>query len=155
MARQLYFSTYQLALYDALQSSGDETLAAVAAKAVKEVSYHRDHADNWVIRLGDGTDESHRRMQAGLDALLPFAGELFETDDLVDALVAEGVAVDPAGLRSTWDEHVDAVLAEATLTRPTARALAGTARRGVHSEHLGHMLAEMQYVHRMHPGARW
>jgi ring-1,2-phenylacetyl-CoA epoxidase subunit PaaC len=155
MARQLYFSTYQLALYDALRSSTDDTLSAVAAKAVKEVSYHADHAAGWVIRLGDGTDESHRRMQAGVDALWPFVGELFETDALVDELVAEGVAVDPSALRSTWDAHVDAVLSAATLVRPTARALAGTGRRGVHSEHLGHVLAEMQYVHRMHPGARW
>ena len=155
MARQLCFSTYQLALYEALQTSKDETLAAIAAKAVKEVSYHRDHAGSWVIRLGDGTDESQRRMQAGLDTLWPYVGELFQTDDLVDELVAEGVAVDPASLSPEWDGHVDAVLAEAGLARPSARWVTGTGRRGVHSEHFGHMLAEMQYVHRMHPGAQW
>jgi len=155
MARQLYVSTYQLALYDALQAGVDGTLAAIAAKAVKEVSYHRDHATTWVVRLGDGTEESHRRMQEGLDRLWPFVGELFEADELTDRLVARGVAVDPASLRPEWDRHVDAVLAEATLARPTGNWLTGTGRRGVHSEHLGRMLAEMQYVHRMHPGARW
>jgi ring-1,2-phenylacetyl-CoA epoxidase subunit PaaC len=155
IARQLIFSTYQLALYDQLQTSADPMLAAVAAKAVKEVAYHRDHATQWTVRLGDGTEESHERMQAGLARMWPYVPELFGTDDLLDALVREGVAVDVAALREPWDRYVDAVLAEATLQRPSASWTAQGGRRGIHSEHLGYLLAEMQHLHRSHPGATW
>jgi ring-1,2-phenylacetyl-CoA epoxidase subunit PaaC len=171
IARQLYFSTWQLELYRGLCGSADPTVAAVAAKAVKEVAYHRDHATMWVLRLGDGTEESHRRMQEGLERLWPYVGELFEADDVVDRLVAAGgaggpppprpargaagVAVDPATLRQAWDRHLDATLAEATLARPEGRWHPGSGRRGLHSEHMGYLLAELQYVHRLHPGARW
>ena len=155
MARQLYFSTWQLELYRGLGGSADPTIAAVAAKAVKEVAYHRDHATMWVLRLGDGTEESHRRMQEGLERLWSYVGELFETDDVVERLVAAGVAVDPASLREGWDRHVDATLAGATLARPEGRWHPGSGRRGLHSEHMGYLLAELQYLHRLHPGARW
>ncbi|MGH9039440.1 MAG: 1,2-phenylacetyl-CoA epoxidase subunit PaaC [Acidimicrobiia bacterium] len=155
MARQLFFSTYQLALYRRLTASTDETLAAVAAKAVKEVDYHRDHARGWTLRLGDGTEESARRMQAAVDRLWPCTFELFETDDLTDRLSAAGVAVDPAGLRDEWDAHIDHVLADANLIRPTAEWRPGGGREGRHTEHLGYLLAEMQHLHRAHPGARW
>jgi ring-1,2-phenylacetyl-CoA epoxidase subunit PaaC len=156
IARQLLFSTYQLALYDGLTASADETLAGVAVKAVKEVDYHRDHATQWVLRLGDGTEESHRRMQAGLDRVWPYADELFGTDDVEQALVAEGVAVDSSTLRPGWDGYVDRVLAEATLTRPEGlRTPPGGGRRGIHTEALGYLLAEMQHLHRAHPGAQW
>jgi ring-1,2-phenylacetyl-CoA epoxidase subunit PaaC len=156
MARQLLFSTYQLALHDALQASADPTLAGVAAKAVKEVDYHRDHATQWVLRLGDGTDESHRRMQAGLEQLWPYADELFVSDDLEQALVAEGIAVDASALRPGWDTYVDQVLREATLTRPEGlRTPPGGGRRGIHTEAMGYLLAEMQHLHRAHPGATW
>ena len=154
MARQLFFSTYQLALYERLQVSADATLAGVAGKAVKEVDYHRDHATQWVLRLGDGTEESHRRMQAGLERLWPYVDELFATDDLEQSLVADGVAVDASTLRPGWDAYVDGVLAEATLTRPEGlRTPPGGGRRGVHTEALGYLLAEMQHLHRAHPGA--
>lgn len=155
MARQLMFSTYQLALYRRLTESRDEMLAAVAAKAVKEVDYHRDHATIWTLRLGDGTEESGRRMQAALDRLWPCTFELFESDDLTERLSALGVAVDPAALREEWDAHVDGVLAKANLTRPTAEWRPGGGRQGRHTEHLGYLLAEMQHLHRAHPGARW
>ncbi len=156
MARQLLFSTYQLALYDGLTASTDATLAGVAAKAVKEVDYHRDHATQWVLRLGDGTDESHRRMQAGLDRVWPYADELFRTDEVEQSLVAEGVAVDASTLRAGWDSYVDRVLGEATLTRPDGlRTPPGGGRRGIHTEALGYLLAEMQHLHRSHPGASW
>jgi ring-1,2-phenylacetyl-CoA epoxidase subunit PaaC len=155
MARQLFFSTYQLALYDRLQHSTDQTLAGVAGKAVKEVDYHRDHATQWVLRLGDGTDESHRRMQAGLDAVAPYVDELFSPDDLEWSLAAEGVAVDVATLRPECDRYVDSVLSEATLQRPVAAWAAHGGRQGVHSEHFGFLLAEMQHLHRSHPGASW
>ena len=156
MARQLLFSTYQLALYDGLTASTDPTLAGVAAKAVKEVDYHRDHATQWVLRLGDGTDESHRRMQAGLDRVWPYADELFGTDEVEQALVADGVAVDASTLRAGWDGYVDRVLDEATLARPDGlRTPPGGGRRGIHTEALGYLLAEMQHLHRAHPGASW
>jgi ring-1,2-phenylacetyl-CoA epoxidase subunit PaaC len=156
MARQLAFSTYQLALYERLESSTDETLAAVAAKAVKEVDYHRDHATQWVLRLGDGTEESHRRMQAGLARVWPYVDELFVSDDVEQSLVADGVAVDASTLRPGWDEYVDGVLAEATLERPEGlRTPPGGGRRGIHTEAMGYLLAEMQSLHRAHPGATW
>jgi ring-1,2-phenylacetyl-CoA epoxidase subunit PaaC len=155
MARLLFFSTYQLALYDRLQHSTDETLAGVAGKAVKEVDYHRDHATQWVLRLGDGTDESHRRMQAGLDAVAPYVDELFTSDDLERSLAADGVAVDVAVLRPECDRYVDSVLAESTLQRPVATWTAHGGRQGLHSEPFGFLLAEMQHLHRSHPGASW
>lgn len=153
MARQLYFSTYQLALYEELADSADERLAAIAAKSAKEVAYHRDHASGWVIRLGDGTALSHERMQCGLDQLWRFCGELFEPDEVTGRLA--GIAVDPQRLLPAWNGHIDAVLAEATLSRPSGAWLPGTGRGGMHSEYLGYLLAEMQYLHRLHPGALW
>lgn len=155
MARQLFFSAYQLELHRRLAGSGDGTLAAVAAKAVKEVTYHLDHAAGWVIRLGDGTDESHQRMQAAIDRLWPFTHELFETDDVAARLAATGVGVDPPGLRPAWEQQIDAVLGAATLERPVDGWRPGGGRRGVHTEHLGFLLAEMQHLHRSHPGATW
>jgi ring-1,2-phenylacetyl-CoA epoxidase subunit PaaC len=155
MARQLCFSTYQLALYERLQHSADETLAGVAGKAVKEVDYHRDHATQWVLRLGDGTDESHRRMQAGLATMAPFVDELFDGDDLERSLAAEGVAVDPTTLRPEWDSYIGAVLTEAGLELPETTWTACGGRQGIHSEPFGFLLAEMQHLHRSHPGASW
>ena len=155
MARQLVFSVYQLGLYERLQRSADATLAGVAGKAVKEVAYHRDHAVQWVVRLGDGTEESHRRMQAGLDTVWPYVDELFEADDVELSLAAEGIAVDPADLRDAWSASVGAVIAEATLDQPTPRWRARGGRHGMHTEALGFLLAEMQHLHRSHPGASW
>jgi len=155
IARQLAFSGYQFELYQRLQDSRDETLAAVAAKAVKEVAYHRDHATQWTLRLGDGTEESHRRMQAGLTRVWPYTDEMFRTDPLGQALAADGRAVDAAELRPAWAEYVTAVLREATLTWPETAAAPGGGRQGLHTEQLGHLLAEMQYLARCHPGARW
>ena len=155
IARQLVLSAYQVALYDRLQLSADETLAAIAAKAVKEVDYHRDHATQWVLRLGDGTDESHRRMQAGLATVAPFVDEVFATDELEQRLVREGVAVDSSGLREEWAAYVLPVLAEATVELPEPTWHAKGGRRGVHSEAMGRLLAELQHLHRSHPGASW
>jgi ring-1,2-phenylacetyl-CoA epoxidase subunit PaaC len=155
MARQLFFSTYQLALYARLQHSTDPTLSGVAGKAVKEVAYHRDHATQWVLRLGDGTDESHRRMQDGLARMAPFVDELFTADELVQGLAAAEVAVDPAALRPECDAYVDSVLAEATLERPVPTWTARGGRAGVHSQPFGFLLAELQHLHRSHPGASW
>jgi ring-1,2-phenylacetyl-CoA epoxidase subunit PaaC len=151
MARLLVFSTYQLHLYRALSASDDETLAGVAAKAVKEVAYHVDHASHWMLRLGDGTDESHARMQAALDAEWPYVEELFAPID--PSLV--GRVADPAALREAVLTDVRRVVTEATLTLPEVPPALGGGRAGLHTEHLGFLLAEMQHLHRSHPGATW
>jgi len=156
MARQLFFSTWQLALHQRLVGSADDLLAGVAGKAVKEIAYHRDHADQWVRRLGDGTEESHGRMQAGLERMWPYVQEMFAVDDLERALVDQGVAADVTLVRGEWDAHVDDVLRGATLTRPEDLTTPpGGGRRGVHTEPFGYLLAEMQHLHRSHPGATW
>ena len=156
MARQLFFSTWQLALHQRLVGSTDDLLAGVAGKAVKEIAYHRDHADQWVRRLGDGTEESHGRMQAGLERMWPYVQEMFAVDELERALVDQGVAADVTLVRGEWDAHVDDVLREATLTRPEDLTTPpGGGRRGVHTEPFGFLLAEMQHLHRSHPGATW
>jgi ring-1,2-phenylacetyl-CoA epoxidase subunit PaaC len=155
MARLLAFSTYQLELYTRLADSTDPTLAAIAGKARKEVAYHRDHASNWVVRLGDGTDDSHARMRAGLERIWPYVEELFDGAWIDGELLAGGVAVDPAGLRPNWELHVLAVLEEATLELPAVPQRPTGGRRGIHTEAMGYLLAEMQHLHRSHPGATW
>jgi ring-1,2-phenylacetyl-CoA epoxidase subunit PaaC len=153
--RQLLFSTYQLELYQQLMSSKDSELAAIAAKAVKEVAYHRDHAITWTLRLGDGTAESHDRAQAALGRLWPYVEEMFERDDLLERLIAAGIAADPSTIRPVWDEAVAAALRQSTLTAAPSGWLPSGGRRGLHSESFGHLLAEMQWLHRSHPGAAW
>jgi ring-1,2-phenylacetyl-CoA epoxidase subunit PaaC len=153
MARLLVFATYQAELYAALLASVDETLAGVAGKAVKEVAYHVDHATLWVVRLGDGTDESHDRMQRALEAEWPFVEELFEPVDA--ALVDAGIAADPVSMRPAVLARLAAVLDEATLTVPVVSPRLGGGRRGLHTEDLGYLLAEMQHLARSHPGATW
>ncbi len=155
MARQLAFASYQLELYDALSASTDATLAAIAEKAVKEVAYHRDHATQWVLRLGDGTPESHSRMQHGLETVWPYVGELFADDEVTRELAPVGVAVAPDTLLAPWQEYVGSVLREATLVVPQASPRPAGGRRGLHTEHLGYLLVEMQHLHRSHPGATW
>jgi ring-1,2-phenylacetyl-CoA epoxidase subunit PaaC len=153
MARQLLVSAFQVLLWEGLTRSTDSTLSGVAGKAVKEVTYHLDHATSWVLRLGDGTEESHARMQAGLESVWPYAFELFETDDLVRGL--DGIAVDPAGLLPAWQQTVESVLEEATLTVPETDWRPSGGRTGKHTEAFGYLLAEMQHLHRSHPGATW
>jgi ring-1,2-phenylacetyl-CoA epoxidase subunit PaaC len=155
IARQFLFSTYQELHLEQLAASRNERLAAIAAKAVKEVAYHRQLASDWVVRLGDGTDESKARMIAGLDWMWRFADELFEMDALEAKLAQEGIAVDKSTLRALWDARVDAVLAEAGLQRPASRRPVLGGRNGHHSEHLGHILSEMQFLQRVYPGAVW
>jgi len=153
IARLLYFATYQHLLYDALQGSSDETLSGVAGKAVKEVAYHVDHATQWVLRLGDGTEESHRRMQAGLDQLWPYTGEMLASDDLVGRLA--GVAVDPSGFADEWHRRVRDVIETSTCAAPEASYQHTGGRDGRHTEAMGYLLAELQHVARSHPGATW
>lgn len=155
IARQFLFSTWQKALFDGLAVSKDQRLAEIAAKAVKEVAYHADLSAEWVIRLGDGTEESRARMADGLDWHWRFVDELFQVDAVVEALVADGIAVDPASLRPVFEARVAAVLAEAGLPEmKLPRAILG-GRKGHHSEHLGHMLAVMQHIPRTYPEAVW
>jgi ring-1,2-phenylacetyl-CoA epoxidase subunit PaaC len=159
MARQLYFDHAHLLLLHGIATSTDGRLAEIAAKAVKEVAYHVERSADWVVRLGDGTEESHGRMQRALDRLWPYTGELFAADAVDVELAERSVAPDPRPLRDPWLAAVRAVVDEATLTMPSGEWMHGTrrggGRQGVHTEHLGHLLAQMQFLQRAYPGAQW
>ena len=155
IVRQFLFDASSVLLLDALSRAGDERIAAIAAKCLKEDKYHLRHSSEWVVRLGDGTEESHRRAQEALDALWRYTGELFERDAVDDAVAALGVTLDHDGLRSRWRTMVSDVVQRATLTLPADGAMRRGGRAGRHTEHLGHILAEMQIVARSHPGATW
>ena len=155
MVRQFLFDAYSVLQLEALATCGHETLAAIAAKALKEDKYHLRHSSEWVVRLGDGTEESHARVQRSLDRLWKYTGELFATDDIDAAVAALGVSVDQVGIKARWDAMVSDVLGRATLTRPADGPMQTGGRRGRHTEHLGHLLATMQSVARAHPGASW
>ncbi len=154
IGRQFVASVYLDALYPRLAASSDDpTLAAIAAKAAKEVAYHRDHATQWVLRLAGGTDESRRRMIVALHDVWPYVDELFRDEPLIDAL--EGIAVRPSTLRADFDAVVDAVFAEAGLELPGGMISSGGGRRGSHFSTMGYLLAEMQVLARQHPEAKW
>jgi ring-1,2-phenylacetyl-CoA epoxidase subunit PaaC len=155
IVRQFLFDAYDVHLTDALSRSAHAELAAVAAKAHKEARYHVRHSGEWVVRLGDGTDESHRRAQAALDDLWRFTGELFVPDAVDAELAAAGIAADLGAVRGRWDATVREVMDESTLRPPAVAVMAKGGRQGRHTEHLGHMLAEMQIVARSFPGATW
>ncbi len=155
IARQFYFDVWHQLLLAQLAHSRDARIAEIAAKAWKEVRYHIERSAGWVIRLGDGTDESHAKMQAAIDDLWMYTGEMFEADATEQALIAEGVACDAPALAAPWRDQVLAVLEQATLKVPVSAWMQSGGRRGMHSEHLGHLLAEMQSLQRTHPGARW
>lgn len=155
LMRQFLIDAYQVPLLEALKSSKDERIAAIAAKAGKEVAYHLDRSADLVLRLGDGTEESHRRMQQALDALWSYTGEMFASDAIDTAMAEAGLAPDAASLKAEWKETVEAVLDEATLTLPESDFAHMGGLTGRHSEHLGHMLAEMQFLQRAYPGATW
>jgi ring-1,2-phenylacetyl-CoA epoxidase subunit PaaC len=139
----------------ALAASSDERVAAIAAKSVKETAYHLRRSEDWLIRLGDGTELSHQRVQSAVDGLWRFTGELFTGDEIDAAMVAAGVGVDPASLREPWLERVDAALALATLTKPVDGWMQRGGKQGQHGEALSYMLAEMQVLPRSYPGAQW
>jgi ring-1,2-phenylacetyl-CoA epoxidase subunit PaaC len=155
IARQFLFSHYQALLFEQMARVKGERFAAIAAKALKEVSYHATLASDWVVRLGDGTEESKARMVAGLDWMWRFADELFVMDDVDAAAIAAGAGVDKSALRAEWDARIDAVLADATLARPASRRPVLGGRAGHHSEHLGHLLSDMQFLQRAYPDATW
>lgn len=155
IARQFLFSNWQELMFRELAQSRNATLAAIAGKAVKEVAYHARFANEWMVRLGDGTAESRGRLVNGLEWVWRFGDELFEVDGVVETLIASGVAVDVRTLRSEWDQRIARTLAEATLEMPKPRRAAKGGRIGHHSEHLGHILTEMQFLPRAYPGAQW
>jgi ring-1,2-phenylacetyl-CoA epoxidase subunit PaaC len=155
MARQFYFDVWHELLLRNLAVSRDRRIAEIAAKALKEVMYHAERSADWVIRLGDGTELSRARMQSAIDDLWMYTGEMFAADDTDLALAAEGVAADVGALSPAWRDRVAAVLDRATLTMPSAAWMQRGGKQGVHSEHLGHLLAELQSLHRAHPGVRW
>ena len=155
IARQLFFDAYQVPLWEGLLASTDRVLAGIAGKAIKEARYHLRHSWTWVVRLGDGTTESHQRMQAAVDDLWRFTGEFFWSDEVERMLGVDGVAVDPGSLRTPWEQTIEAVLGEATIRRPEDGHQQLGGRRGLHSEHLGHLLAEMQYMQRTYAGLQW
>lgn len=153
--RQFLVDAWQLELFDKLQSSSEPRFAELAAKALKETRYHYRFSAGWVIRLGDGTEESHKCVQAGLDALWKFTSEMFAPGAADEEAAAAGLGPDPASLRSAWIANVEQVLQEATLKKPADVAYRWFGKRQQHSEHLSHLLAEMQFMQRTYPGAQW
>jgi ring-1,2-phenylacetyl-CoA epoxidase subunit PaaC len=155
ITRQFLFSVFSYLQVEALQKATREDLAGIAAKAVKEAKYHVRHSAEWMIKLGDGTEESHERVQTALNDLWRYTGELFLVDDVDRAAASAGAGVDPSTLEPTWRAHVDDVLKRATLTVPEVKFMQRGGRSGKHTEHLGHMLAEMQIVARSFPDGQW
>ncbi len=155
MMRQFLFDAYRLPLFVKLQTSTDETLAAIAEKSLKETKYHLKHSSEWVIRLGDGTEESHKRIQDALDTLWRYTDELFLQDDLDLELIEKGIVPDLEEIRKDWQKTVDTVFNEATLELPKNNWKFSGGRNGMHSEHLGYILAELQYMQRAYPNMKW
>ena len=155
IVRNFLYSAFALRLWDALQASGDAQLAAIAARSLKEVRYHLRHSRDWLVRLGDGTDESHARTQAALDHLLAYTEEFWTVSADEATAITDGTCADPHAFRGEWSADVDSALAEATLRRPTAKGFLPRGKQGLHSGHLSVLLAEMQSLARQHPEAVW
>ncbi|RJF95978.1 1,2-phenylacetyl-CoA epoxidase subunit PaaC [Noviherbaspirillum saxi] len=156
LARQFYFDVWHFLLLQKLTASTDPRIAAVAEKSLKEVSYHARRSGDLVVRLGDGSEQSHAMMQAALDELWMYTGEMFQPDATDEAMAAQGIAPDLASLRAPWLKHVGEVFSEATLVLPPENAwMQKGGKQGVHTEHLGYLLAEMQFLQRAYPGATW
>ena len=155
IVRNFLYSSLMLHMWSALTGSSDAQLAAIAAKSIKETQYHVHHAGEWLVRFGDGTDESHRRAQAALDYLMPYTREFFSNDATEDAIAEAGIGPKTSELEAAWLEDVQAALDEATLKLPDAVKHITTGKHGEHSEHMGFLLAEMQSLARQHPGATW
>jgi ring-1,2-phenylacetyl-CoA epoxidase subunit PaaC len=155
IVRQSFIDAFNVLFYTELSKSKDETLAGIAQKAIKEVKYHWRHSSSWLIRFGDGTEESHKRAQDALNELWRFTGELFEMDEVEETLVKQGLAVDTKAFKAEWEKQLDELLAKATLTKPANTFMQTGGRKGIHTEHLGFMLSEMQTLPRMLPDAKW
>ena len=155
IVRNFLHDAFNFLFYTELAKSKDETLAALAAKAIKEVKYHLRHTSNWLIRLGDGTEKSNAKVQASLDKIWQFTGELFEMDQIDKELLSAGIAVDNTSLKSEWDNIVNKTLKKAKLSRPEDGYMATGGKKGMHTEYLGFLLAEMQFLQRAYPDAKW
>ncbi len=155
IARQFIFDTFNYHFFEALLQSKDEQLAAIAEKSIKEVAYHYRWSAEWIIRLGDGTDISHKKIQEALDDMWMYTGECFEMDALDEQMLAEGIGVDLNAVKAKFDERVDTVLAQATLKKPHEEWMQQGGKQGLHSEHLGHILAELQFMQRAYPNNEW
>ena len=155
IVRQFLYSAFASQYWKALSETADQELAGIATKAAYESAYHLRHASGWLVRLGDGTGESHDRAQAALNELWMFTGEMFDMDDTDQAAVGDGIGVDTAALKDGWSATVDEILTQATLTRPADGWMIDGGRTGKHTEHLGHMLADMQFLQRAYPGQQW
>jgi ring-1,2-phenylacetyl-CoA epoxidase subunit PaaC len=155
IVRQVLVDAFQQEIYSRLIHSSDQRLGAIAAKAEKETRYHLRYSSGWLIRLGDGTEESRARVQTALDTLWPYTVELFAADELDSRMAAAGIAPQLSEVHTAWAARIETILAEATLKRPVDRPYSWHGKRGEHSEHLGYILSEMQYLQRTHPGAHW
>lgn len=155
IVRQVLVDAFQVELYAGLERSADERLAAIAGKALKETRYHLRYSSGWLVRLGDGTEESHARVQTSLNNLWPYTYELFAEDEIDREMAERGISPRLGDLQVAWSARLDILLADATLRRPDDRPFRWFGKRGQHSEHFGHLLSEMQYLQRTYPGARW
>lgn len=155
ITRQFFFDAYLFFLYEALKLSKDEMIAALAVKAHKEITYHLQHTTEWMYRLGDGTTESHQRVQNAVNNLWAFTAEFFDMDEVDAILIKEGIVTDLNKIKTQWEQRVNEVLAKATLEKPSTTFKQKGSREGKHSEHLGFLLAEMQYVYRAYPQVKW
>ncbi len=156
IARQFFYDAYSFSFYKILQQSKDTTLAAIAEKSIKEVTYHLRWSSEWVIRLGDGTEDSHAKIQTALNGLWRFTGEMFEMDETDNEMLAQGIGVDLVSLKKMWLQKVEEVLAEATLIFPSEKTwMQRGSKKGIHTEHLGYILAEMQHLQRTYPNCEW
>jgi ring-1,2-phenylacetyl-CoA epoxidase subunit PaaC len=155
IARQFLFDTFNYHFFAALANSKDENLVGIAKKSIKELNYHYRYSAEWVIRLGDGTEESHQKMQEALNEVWDYAGELFVADEVEDQMLAAGIGVDLDAIKKLWDERVTAILKEATLDKPKDGWIQKGGKQGKHSEQMGFVLAEMQWMQRAYPGMEW
>ena len=155
IVRHFFFSVYSFLFYSKLSNSKDETLAAISTKSLKEIKYHLSHSKSWVVRLGDGTEESNKRIQKSLNDLWQFTGEFFEMDDIDQKMYKEGIGVNNSSLKSEWDKIVNTTLKESNLIRPENGYMQSGSKNGMHTEHLGHLLSEMQFLPRAYPDAKW
>ena len=155
MVRQFFLDAFYKLFLQKLTNSIDEQLSAIAQKSIKETTYHLRHSSKWIIRLGDGTVESHAKVQSAIDNLWMFSDELFEINEIDKEMVKEKIGVDCSSIKAEWDKIIDDVLAEATLKRPEDTHMTTGGREGIHTEHLGHLLSDMQYLQRAYPDAKW
>ena len=155
MVRQFFLDAFYKLFLQKLTNSKDEQLSAIAQKSIKETTYHLRHSSKWIIRLGDGTAESHEKVQSAIDNLWMFTNELFEMNNIDNNMLTQKIGVDCSSIKAEWDQIIDEVLSEATLKRPENTHMTSGGREGIHTEHLGHMLSDMQYLQRAFPDAKW